>query len=263
MKLKIIILAAFVFTMAPSFSQTVTLKQIGRDNLLLQFSFAEYLNGNFYTITNNTLFKTDLITGEQTKVGNTSFQKTQFFFGLKNKLYSLDNDGSLTQVDPATGAWTSVSGIGSWLRLNKIIVVKNFMYAIENGALYFYPALNPQLRKQIGGSDFYDTGILMRTDSTLHSLIRDGSVYEINLTTGEWKKIGKGRLWKYAKAGAVLNTKLYTVETPSSLFETNLADGERKELDNSQFKKFKLLFSELGKLYGISNDGTLYEISFN
>jgi hypothetical protein len=262
-KLKIVLLVASVFTIAQSFSQTVKLKQIGKDNLLLQFSFAEYLNGNFYTITNNTLYKTDLNTGEQTKVGNTSFQKTQFFFALKNKLYSLENDGSLTQVEPATGAWSSVSGIGSWLRLNKIIVVKNSMYAIENGSLYYYPVLNPQLRKQIGGSDFYDVGILMRTDTTLHSLIRDGSVYEINLTTGEWKKIGKGRLWKYAKAGAVLNNKLYTVESPSSLFETNLADGERKELDKEQFKKFKLLFSDMGKLYGISNDGTLYEISFN
>lgn len=258
-----LLLTTVVFTTTQIFSQTVTLKQIGKDNLLLQFSFAEYLNGNFYTITNNTLYKTDLSTGEQTKLGNTSFPKTQFFFGLKNKLYSLENDGSLTQIDPETGAWTSISGIGSWLRLNKIIVVKNSMYAIENGSLYYYPVMNPQLRKQIGGSDFYDVGILMRTDSTLHSLIREGSIYEINLTTGKWEKIGKGRSWKYAKAGAILNNKLYTVENPSSLFETNLADGERKELDNSQFKKFKILFSDLGKLYGIENDGTLHEINFN
>lgn len=168
----------------------------------------------------------------------------------------------MDQIDPITGSWNVVASMGSWTLPEKVVTVKNHLFTIENSSLIYYPILNPKMGKQRGESNFADIGSLMDTDSTLHSLIADGSLYEINTETGIWKKILKNKTLRNAMAGTVFNNKLYTSENPGGLVETSLPDGARKEL-NPKIQRARMLFSDSGKLYIVDNDGTLYEILLN
>ena len=241
-------------------AQTVTLRQIGKETVLFSDIYVEWNNQNLYTIENTgALYKTNLVTGSHTRLGNVTYKHTRYLFVVNAQLYCIEEDGSMNRIDINTGAWTVVSPIGTWNSINRVITVGNKFYTTENGVLYYHPTINYGVRKQIGDADFYDLGNFCRTDSTLHTLI-GGTLYNINMNTGKWKIIGPKKGWKFAREAEVIGDKLYTVETPSSLFETDLTTGAKKQLDDTQFKSAELLFSDSGKLYGVFKGGVLYEI---
>ena len=264
MKYKVFVLMLLaVFVVSELSAQSVNLKQIGKANIYTRFRFAVHFNGALYSIDNTAaLYKTDLSTGAYTRLGNVTYNNTKFFFNKNNRLYSIETDGSMNTIDPLSGTWSVIASIGTWSTIERVISVGYSFYAIENGGLFYYPTLNPRNRKQLGESEFFNLGGLYLGDTTLCTRSGDGNLYEISTTTGVWKKIGK-KEWKYSKAGAVINDKLYTVETPSALFETTLSDGTRKQLDSTQFTKASFMFADSGKLYTITSEGTLFEISIN
>lgn len=247
-------------------TQSVTLKQIGKPNMFISVMFGDQANGIFYSIDfTYALYKTDLNTGEQLRLGDATYKNTKFFFRHRNKLYSIENDASMTEIDPVSGVWSVKSSIGTWTEVERVTVVGNSFFTMQNGAFYYYSSLDPKYRRQIGGSEFFNVGILLESDSTLHSLIRDGSLYQISLATGEWKRIGKGKSkeWKFTTAAEILNNKIYTIETGGALYETSLPDGTRKLLDQNQFKNARILIASAGKLYTITSEGSLFEIMLN
>lgn len=264
---KVIAFLLFVSTSILGVAQGITLKQVGKPNQYMNIQFLDRdNNGHLYTISfANGLNKTNLATGELTKVNDVNFKNTRFFFYYRFKLYSIDKDGSMMEIDPSSGTWTTKSPINTWSFIDMPIVVGSFFYAIENGSFYRYTSLDPNKRTQVGGSDFYNANTLIRTDTTLYSFIREGSFYQINLRDGEWKRIGKGKskAWKAASALAVVNNKLYTIETGGALYETSLPDGERKLLDANQLEKGRLLIADSGKLYTITLEGNLFEVVIN
>lgn len=245
-------------------AQSVTLKQIGKETVLFSDIYIEWFNQNLYTIENTgALYKTNLVTGIHTRLGNVTYKHTRYLFVVNAQLYCMEDDGSMNRIDIYTGAWTVVSPIGTWNSIDRVITVGNKFYTTENGVLYYHPTMNYRVKKQIGDADFYDLGNYCRTDSTLHTLIA-GTLYNINMNTGKWKMIGPKKGWKFTRGvGVVIGNKLYTIETPSSLFETDLITGSKKQLDDTQFKNAELIFSDSGKLYGIFKVGILNEIIIN
>lgn len=247
-------------------TQSVTLKPIGKSNMFISVVWGDQSNGTLYTIDfTYALYKTDLNSGEQSRLGDVTYKNTKFFFRYRHKLYSIENDGSMTEIDPVTGAWTVKSSIGTWNEVERVTVVGNSFFTIQNGAFYYYSSLDPKYRKQIGGSEFFNVGILLESDSTLHSLIRDGSLYQIIPATGEWKRIGEGKSkeWKFTTSAEIVNNKIYTIERGGVMYETSLPDGKRKLLDQGQFKNAKILIASAGKLYTITSEGSLFEIVMN
>jgi hypothetical protein len=261
---KIIILFLFAVWMQNNAnSQTVTLKQIGDKTVMFTSRYVEWFNHYLYTIDNTSaLYKTDLTTGVQTRLGNVTYRNTRYLFMYRGQLYCMENDGSLYSIDIITGAWTIVSPIGTWKDIDRVLVVGRNFYTTQNGVLNFHPTMKEQEKKQIGGADFYELGHYFKTDTSLHTLI-GGSLYNINMSTGKWNMIGAKKGWKLAKDGAVIGNKFYSVETPSSLYETDLSTGTKKLLDDKQFMNAELIFPDSGKLYGIFKGGLLYEIVIN
>ncbi len=254
-----------LLTIAAS-AQGINLKQVGKANQYMNVQFAEKdNNGHLYTIDfSNGLNKTNLATGEMSKINDVNYKNTEFLFYYRFKLYSMDKDGSLTEIDPVSGQWTLRSGISAWSEINRPVVVGSFLYAAENGSFYRYGGLDPKSRTQIGGADFYSMGRLIKNDTSLYSMISDGSLYRINLRTGEWNRMGgrKSKDWKFAIAAELMNNKIYTIETNGALYETSLPGGERKLIDTNKLEKGRVLISVSGKLYAITTDGYLYEIEF-
>ena len=265
MKNRILILLSAVLISLGANAQTVTLKQVGKDNILISSSLwiSAHSSGSLYSVDQtNSIYKTDLATGEYSRVGKASYSNLKFFFTLNNRLYVIDNDGSMTQIDPVSGNWSVVSNMGYWREITNVVVVANTFYAIENGVLFKYSGFNTATRKQIGEAEFYNPGFLFKYENALYSMISGGSFYEINTGTGAWKKIAKSKNWK-GNLSAVVKDKLYTIDDSGALTETALSDGTKKQIDNSQFKKSRFLFEEAGKLYTRTSEGNLYEIVIN
>jgi hypothetical protein len=260
----ILLLSALFISMGAS-AQVVTLKQIGKDNMLQGSGLSLYIHagGILYSIDlTGSIYKTDLATGDYTKIGKARFNNVKFFFTANNRLFVIDTDGSMTQIDPVSGTWSVVSSMGYWNEIARVVVVANTFYTTENGNFYKYFGFNTATRKQIGGADFYNVGTLIRYETALYSMIDGGTFYQINTSTGEWKKMGKSKSWT-GYLSAVIKDKLYTIDNSGTLFENSLADGSKKQLDNSQFKKAKYLFEEAGKLYFTTSANTLFEIAIN
>jgi hypothetical protein len=265
MKFRLIFLLILISVFTKVGAQDITLKQIGKDNLLLRTNLASNsfnFNGNLYTLDNlSSLVRTNLATGEQTQLGNATYKNAKYFFGVNGRLYVIDNDGSMTSIDANSGNWNLVSVIGSWSNIEKVIIIKNLFYSIETGAMFNHPTLKYQVRNQVGKNDFYSMGTVIRGDTSYYSLVPNGALYEINVHTGAWRTISKSKDWKAAKSGAVIGGRLYTVEADDALYETNLADATRKLLDKTQVKRDSYLLSDSGKLYLVNNKGTLFEVT--
>ena len=242
-------------------AQGVTLRKIGKDNLLFNILGAYPMNGMLYYVDyNGTINKVSLDSGASNRLANTSYKRANQIFGWNGKLYIRESDGSMNEVNPMTGAWQLISGLTVWSKIEQIAVVRNTLYSVENGALYRHRGINVDDRTQIGESQFYNVGFLIDRGFSLYSLFNDGSFYEINTTDGGWRKILKGKLLKGAVNGDILGDKFYVVNIGGDFGEVVLADGTNKVLDNTQFKKARFLFSEGSKLYVVMTDGNLYEV---
>ena len=261
-KNKIVLIAVLIISNSV-FSQTVTLKQIGKNNMLFN-KFAYHYRGNLYTIDINlALYKTSLDSGNTSRIGKVTFKNAKFFFIVNNMVYIIERDGSMTQVDPVTGNWTVVSRITSWSRIDWAFAVNNTFYTVQNGALFRQSLVDPDKRTQVGGNDFFSLGYIFLTERSFHTLYKDGTLYEINTTTGEWKKLFKNKSIKNLMEGFVWNNKFYTAEDPGGLFEHDLSSGERKSLSAPQFSNVVYMFVDSGKLYALFKDGNLYEVTIN
>ncbi len=238
-------------------AQTVTVKKLSNVKKVIG-TMVQY-RGTLYSIYNGALYAINLSNGEYKQVGTSLFNNIKFFFALNNRLFVIEKDGSMTQIDPVSGTWSVVSIMGSWNETERVITVGNNFYGIQNGVMYHYPTLNEKVRKQVGEAEFFDMGMVMYTDTTLHSII-GGQLYQVNTTTGKWKKIGSGKNYRNCRMGAVSGNILYTFETPDALFQTSLPDGTKKQLDNTQFTTVRGLFADSGHLYCFSSEYDLCEI---
>jgi hypothetical protein len=258
---------AIAFLMVAVFSsvilsaQTVSVKKLTHIPKLTRGISFPY-KGSLYSIYGNgALYKIDLATGNYTQLGTTLFANAKFLFALNNHVFIIEKDGSMSQVDPNDGAWRVVSPIGTWSTIENVLVVGNNFYTIENGALYQNQGMSDRGRKQIGGGDFFELGIVVYTDTSLYSIV-SGVLYQINTYTGKWTKIGSGKNYKAARSAGFMNNRIYTLETPAVLFETSLADAAKKQVDDSHFTNNRGMFSHGNKLYFYNSDDDLCEILF-
>lgn len=244
-------------------AQTITLRQIGKNSLLFNILGGQPLNGQLYTIDNDgTVNKTTLDSGFHTRLANTSYKRGEKFFGLNNKLYLIEEDGKLNEINPITGAWKALTAMGVWTKIEKTVVVNNILYTTENGVLYRHRGVDIDNREARGDPEFYNVGSMFDAGNSLYCLFGDGSFYEINTSDAKWRRIGKGKSWKALKCGDVLGDKFYSADISGNFTETLLSDGTKTTLDTEQFKKARYMFVEAGKLYVIMTDGNFYEVLF-
>jgi hypothetical protein len=256
----LLIIPVFALTTISN-SQSVTLRQVGKNNLFLNLVHHFNWRNALYSIDNQgVISKTDLDSGIQTRVGKATYNKVKSFFGLNARLYIIENDGSMTEIDPVSGDFRTASSMGEWSAVDRAFVVANSLYSIENGSFYYHRSPSVKTRDQRGGADFFEPGNLMRADSRLFSLFRDGTLYQVNTANGEWKTINKSRSWRNLKAAQVLGDKFYAVDVGGHLISFSLVDKTEKTLDNTQFTQAKLMFAEAGRLFVIMNDGGFYEV---
>ncbi len=258
---KSILLGFIFFLLTPTLipAQTVTLKKIC--NISSHYSpRSVHCNGYLYTL-DYFLYKTNLATGEDVKLGNENFNESGFFFSVGNRLYLMENNGSMKQIDIQTGVSKMVNPIRSWQNISRVVPVGNNFFTVSYGSLYHHPTMQPQKFKKMGGVDFASVSMLLLTDSTVHTII-GRTIYQIDLQTGEWKKISNNKSWRNFNIGAVVRDKLYSIENSGAFIITDLKDGKRKQIANTLFLKPKpiMMFPDSGKFYYLNNDYDLFEV---
>jgi hypothetical protein len=78
---------------------------------------------------------------------------------------------------------------------------------------------------------------------------------------GSWWRLGPAGAWKDTIAGAVLNAKLYTIETSGCLYMTDLSNGVWVPVGKPDFAGTAAMFAAGDSLYTIEKDGSLRRIS--
>jgi hypothetical protein len=78
---------------------------------------------------------------------------------------------------------------------------------------------------------------------------------------GTWGRLGPAGAWKGTRVGAVLNDRLFTVETNGCLYVTDLSTGTWKEVGKQEFGDTVLMFAAAGSLYTIEKSGSLYRVN--
>ncbi len=259
MKKNFILLCFLAFSVSVT-GQTVSLRKITDLSFLRGGWNAFQMNGYLYSFDiYNTLQKTNLSDGTHARLGNELFTNIRNVFGVNNRLYIIETNGSMKRIDPQTGISQIVSPVGTWSLHNRFFVLGNSFFSIMNGVLCSHPSLDPGTCKQIGKADYANLGVVFREDAALHTVIGN-ALYEVSLQTGEYKKICQDKSFRSLKAGAVINGKLYSIENPPAMMETNLKDGKRTEIDNKLFLNARLLFNDSGKLFYVDSDYILSEV---
>lgn len=75
------------------------------------------------------------------------------------------------------------------------------------------------------------------------------------------ERIGSAGGWAKTIAGALLNGKLYTIESSGVLYVTDLETGVWTDIGNPEFQNTQFLFAANYNLYSIEKDGSLYVIN--
>jgi hypothetical protein len=184
------------------------------------------LKNRLYTVeTDGSLYNTDLKTGKWQKVGKSGFAKTKFLFTTGAYITALESDGSLYRVNPVTGQRLRLGKAGDWKDTIKGTTVNGNIYTVEK------------------------TGELYRTDGK----------------SGQWAPLGNpdfggttviaGRNKAgYAEAG------LFTIEGDGSLYTVNPADGTWKNLGKPALWKGSIaavIVPEADTLYVVNDKGAL------
>ncbi len=95
-----------------------------------------------------------------------------------------------------------------------------------------------------------------------------GDLYVLGITinqvgsVGGWAQVGRRGDWQATAAGAILDGKLYTIETDGKLWRTDLSDGTYALVgaEAMPFGATDKLFAAEGALYSIDHAGTLYRV---
>jgi hypothetical protein len=79
-------------------------------------------------------------------------------------------------------------------------------------------------------------------------------------TPGAWERVGPAGGWKGTRVGAILDDRLYTVETNGYLYATDLSTGTWRQVGQGEFGNTAFLFAAADNLYTIETDGSLYRV---
>jgi hypothetical protein len=158
------------------------------------------------------------------------------------------------------GSWVGVGAANAWKRARAGAILDDHLYTAESDGTLRATDLGTGERRQIGKPEFGSTTLMFADGGKLFTIETDGSLFQVNPNDGSWGGVGARGAWKLARAGAVLDHCLYTLESDGILRTANLLTGERKQIGKAEFGPTAFLFAEGGKLFAIENSGSLFQL---
>jgi hypothetical protein len=222
--------------------------------------YGVHLKSRLYTVETDGLWATDLGAGTWKRVGKLEFKATSMLFASGDKLYSIENDGSLYCVDPVNGARTRIGAARAWKDARAGAVIGDKLFTTEFDGELRATDLQTGERTQIGMSVFASTRFLFAADDKLVTIDAGGDLHCVTVSDGSRTRLRPAGAWRSVLGGAVMNGRLYTAEKNGTLHETNLATGQRTQIGGPDFGNTKFMFAAGADLYTIESDGNLYRV---
>jgi hypothetical protein len=143
---------------------------------------AAVLGNRLFTVdAGGELGATDLGTGKRTPIGKPEFGATKFLFAAGDKLYTIENDGSLYRVNPNNGRWDQVGAAGEWKGTHAGVVLQGRLYTVETNGCLYATDLGSGKWKAIGKAEFGSTKFMFAGKGRVYTIEQDGSLYGVNV----------------------------------------------------------------------------------
>jgi hypothetical protein len=159
------------------------------------------------------------------------------------------------------GDWRQVGKGGDWNRTKLAAADGGKLYTIEKDGGFFVTDLTSGEWKQLGKPEYQNTRAMWAEGGKVVTLETTGSLFLINPADGSWSRIGKEGEWNRTAHGALVGGQLYTVEKNGQLFVTDLAKATWTELGKGDYAKTKIMTGAGGKLFTLEDSGTVYAIN--
>jgi hemin uptake protein HemP len=143
------------------------------------------MKGNLYTVSDYTLYETNLADGEWVALGGDRDESdgwdTKFLFVDGESLYALENDGSIYQIG-ADGSAERLGEEGDWQGTRTVATLEGCLYSVEeSGALYKTDLSDGTWEEHGTLEDFGSTALLFGTGKAVYSVDHDGNLYKLDL----------------------------------------------------------------------------------
>lgn len=195
------------------------------------------------------------------QLGKSEFGATKNIFYSGNKIYTIENSGSLYEVSTKDGTWKQVGKPGDWKATIGGTILNGSLYTIESSGVLYRTNLKTGEWRKIGNPDFINTKFMLAADNNLYTIEKDGTLYKINPETGSWSQLGKAGDWVATVNAVVCLGKMYSIESNGAFYETNLKTGTWKLLGKIDFKPEFLMSAEWGYIYAVDSAGFLYGLN--
>ncbi|HVS34859.1 MAG TPA: hypothetical protein VMS17_04705 [Gemmataceae bacterium] len=161
-------------------------------------------------------------------------------------------------ADP--GSWEQVGQGGAWKGTIAGAVFHGKLFSAEDNGNLYMTNLGSGEWQQIGKTQFGGTKFLFAAGDHLCMINKGGSMFHVDVETGEKKQVGDQGAWKGTLAGSVLKGKLYTTEDNGGLYVTDTESGEWKQIGKAEFGATVFMFAARDHIFTIENDGSLYKV---
>ena len=129
------------------------------------------------------------------QLGKAEFSATKFIFYSGNKIYTIENSGSLYEVSTKDGTWKQVGRPGDWKATIAGTILNGSLYTAESSGALYRTNLKTGEWSKIGKPDFINTKFMVAANNRLYTIEKDGTLYEIDPDDGLWKQLGKSGGW--------------------------------------------------------------------
>jgi hypothetical protein len=195
------------------------------------------------------------------QLGKAEFSATKFIFYSGNKVYTIENSGSLYEVSTKDGTWKQVGRAGDWKATIAGTILNGSLYTAESSGVLYRTNLKTGEWSKIGNPDFINTKFMVAANNRLYTIEKDGTLYEIDPDNGSWNQLGKAGDWAATVNAVVCLGKMYSIESNGAFYETNLKTGTWKLLGKIDFKPEFLMSADWGYLYAVDSAGFLYGLN--
>eukprot|EP01105_Mastigella_eilhardi_P024194 TRINITY_DN6271_c0_g1_i1.p1 TRINITY_DN6271_c0_g1~~TRINITY_DN6271_c0_g1_i1.p1 ORF type:complete len:673 (+),score=169.14 TRINITY_DN6271_c0_g1_i1:74-2092(+) len=172
--------------------------------------------------------------------GSAAFADTAFMLAYPEGhcLYVITKENSMFRVDPhalSGGQGRALAGAeGEWGETVAATVLDGRMYTVSKaGVLLRNDFLTSGLggvSEQIGGVEFAGVRHMVSARDSLYMIEPSGDLMRVSPVDGARERVGAAGTYRNTLAAGTADSVLYTVESPSAVFVTDLATGDRRQI---------------------------------
>ncbi len=247
-------------------------KQVGGSGEWANTQACVGLGGKIFAISSGLVYRIDP-SGSWEQLGDSSGWEPRFLLGGLAKLYTLEGSGTVFEIDPFSGLYEKVSNDGQWAStLSATHLRDTIITCDQDGALYRYsPKKRSHERLPVEGT--WKSRLLGATnaglftnDNAVVTVEQSGSMYAINLASGQYAQIDGD--WSGTRVLVGLGASVYAITHSGGIYAIDPVSHRWSQVGTANTWTSRLACATKGtviaskaSLYTLEDSGTFYEVT--